>query len=170
MVVRLRAAQQEQALAVAVDALERGPQARVGAQVRGYVVAALRHPRAQHLLAHVLDLDALLARGGMVPASADSMAIMRLSRYSSSCSKQMYSTLAWPLWAMLRAIWSDIVVLPVPCAPPISISSPARMPPPRSAIQRREAQRDRLVLGDLAGADLLGEAGQHLDGATRLER
>ena len=59
------------------------------------------------------------------------MAISRLSRYSSSCSKQMYSTLAWPLWAMLRAIWSDIVVLPVPCAPPMSISSPARMPPPR---------------------------------------
>src|SRR5688500_8312260 len=58
------------------------------------------------------------------------MAISRDNRYSSSCSKQTYSTLAWPLCAMFRAIWSDIVVLPVPCAPPISSSSPARMPPP----------------------------------------
>ena len=31
---------------------------------------------------------------------------------------------------MLRPIWSDSVVLPVPWAPPMSISSPARMPPP----------------------------------------
>ena len=33
---------------------------------------------------------------------------------------------AWPPWAMLRAIWSAIVVLPVPWAPPMRISSPAR--------------------------------------------
>src|SRR5262245_28109596 len=62
--------------------------------------------------------------------SADSIAMIRLSRYSSSCSKQMYSTLAWPPSTMLRAIWTAIVVLPVPCAPPISSSSPARNPPP----------------------------------------
>src|SRR6478609_9196181 len=31
---------------------------------------------------------------------------------------------------MLRAIWTAIVVLPVPCAPPMSRSSPARSPPP----------------------------------------
>jgi hypothetical protein len=31
---------------------------------------------------------------------------------------------------MLRAIWSAIVVLPVPWAPPMSISSPARRPSP----------------------------------------
>ena len=31
---------------------------------------------------------------------------------------------------MLRAIWSAIVVLPCPWAPPISISSPGRSPPP----------------------------------------
>ncbi len=54
----------------------------------------------------------------------------RLSRYGSSCSKQMYSTFAWPPEAMLRAIWRAIVVLPVPWAPPIRSSSPARRPPP----------------------------------------
>src|SRR5262249_1041903 len=37
---------------------------------------------------------------------------------------------AWPPDATLRAIWSAIVVLPVPCAPPISSSSPARRPVP----------------------------------------
>src|SRR5215208_2826474 len=42
----------------------------------------------------------------------------------------MYRTLAWPPDATLRAIWSAIVVLPVPCAPPIRSSSPARRPPP----------------------------------------
>src|SRR6185503_6581552 len=31
---------------------------------------------------------------------------------------------------MLRAIWSAMVVLPAPWAPPISISSPGRSPPP----------------------------------------
>ena len=31
---------------------------------------------------------------------------------------------------MLRAIWSAIVVLPCPWAPPMSISSPGRRPPP----------------------------------------
>ena len=63
-------------------------------------------------------------------ASADSIAIRRLSRYCSSCSKQMYRTLAWPPDATLRAIWRAIVVLPVPWAPPISSSSPARRPVP----------------------------------------
>src|SRR6476620_10269748 len=42
----------------------------------------------------------------------------------------MYRTLAWPPEATLRAIWSAIVVLPVPWAPPISSSSPARRPRP----------------------------------------
>ena len=63
-------------------------------------------------------------------ASADSAAIRRLSRYSSSCSKQMYRTLACPPEATLRAIWRAIVVLPVPWAPPMSSSSPARRPAP----------------------------------------
>src|SRR5829696_5721055 len=42
----------------------------------------------------------------------------------------MYRTFAWPPDATLRAIWRAIVVLPVPWAPPMSISSPARRPPP----------------------------------------
>src|SRR5829696_8191861 len=42
----------------------------------------------------------------------------------------MYRTFAWPPDATLRAIWRAIVVLPVPCAPPMSRSSPARRPAP----------------------------------------
>src|SRR5262245_26932950 len=60
----------------------------------------------------------------------DSMAMSRLSMSASSCSKFTYSTYACPEAAMLRAIWRAIVVLPVPWAPPMSISSPGRSPPP----------------------------------------
>src|SRR3954454_21317571 len=42
----------------------------------------------------------------------------------------MYRTFAWPPDATLRAIWRAIVVLPVPCAPPMSSSSPVRRPVP----------------------------------------
>ncbi len=63
-------------------------------------------------------------------ASADSIEMRRFIRYASSCSKQMYRTLAWPPEAMLRAICRAIVVLPVPWAPPMSSSSPARRPVP----------------------------------------
>ena len=52
---RLRAAEQEQVLAVAGDAIERWAQARVGGQLGR--AAALRHPRPEDLLADVLDLD-----------------------------------------------------------------------------------------------------------------
>ena len=56
----LRAAQQEQVLAVARDPLERRAQARVVGQLGGAL--ALGQPRAQDLLADVLDLD----RAGLV--------------------------------------------------------------------------------------------------------
>ena len=56
----LAAAQQEQVLAVAGDAVERRAEPRVGGQLGG--AAAFGHPRAQDLLADVLDLD----RAGLV--------------------------------------------------------------------------------------------------------
>ena len=56
----LRAAEQEQVLAVAGDPVERRPQARVAGELRRS--AALGDPRPEDLLADVLDLD----RAGLV--------------------------------------------------------------------------------------------------------
>ena len=123
----LRAAHQEQVLPVARDPVHRRPQTRVVGHLG--VGLALGHPRPEDFLADVLDLDRARSCAGRC-ASADSIAISRLSRYCSSCSKQMYRTLAWPPDATLRAIWRAIVVLPVPWAPPISRSSPVRSPVP----------------------------------------
>ena len=75
----------------------------------------------------------------------------------------MYSTLAWPPDATLRAIWRAIVVLPVPWAPPMSSSSPARRPRADRLVERGEPERDRLVLGDVAGGDLVVEVDQHVE-------
>ena len=88
--------------------------------------SAIHVPRISLRTSWILIAPVLCGRW----ASADSIAISRLSRYCSSCSKQMYRTLAWPPDATLRAIWSAIVVLPVPWAPPMSSSSPVRRPLP----------------------------------------
>ncbi len=109
--------------------------------------SAIQVPRISLRTSWILIAPVLCGRW----ASADSIAISRLSRYCSSCSKQMYRTLAWPPDATLRAIWRAIVVLPVPCAPPIRSSSPARRPPPIVLSSGVKPERDRLVLGDLAG-------------------
>ena len=90
---RLRAAEEEQVLAVAGDAVERRPQARVV----GEVAAPRRRPpihvpRISLRTSWILIAPVFWGRC----ASADSSAISRLSRYCSSCSKQMYRTLAWP--------------------------------------------------------------------------
>jgi hypothetical protein len=81
----LRAAHQEQVLPVAGDPVERRAQARVVRQL--CAAAALGHPSPEDLLADVDDLDG----AGLVRQvrSADSIAISRLRRYGSSCSKQM---------------------------------------------------------------------------------
>jgi hypothetical protein len=81
----LRAAHQEQVLAVAGDAVERRAEARVVGSWRSG--CALGHPGAEDLLADVLDLD----RTGLVRQVRERrlQAMSRLSRYCSSCSKQM---------------------------------------------------------------------------------
>src|SRR3954447_638146 len=88
--------------------------------------SAIQVPRISLRTSWILIAPVLCGRC----ASADSAAMSRLSRYCSSCSKQMYRTLAWPPDATLRAICSAIVVLPVPWAPPMSASSPVRKPAP----------------------------------------
>ena len=68
---------------------------------------------------------------------------------------------------MLRAICRAIVVLPVPWAPPMSISSPGAQAAAEHLIERREAERHRLVLGELAGRDLRRDVDEHLDRRAR---
>ena len=87
---RLRAAQQVQVLPVARDAVQRRAQARIVRELA--LTATLGHPRPEDLLADSTILMAPVLCGRS--ASADSIAISRLSRYGSSCSKQMYRTLA----------------------------------------------------------------------------
>ena len=125
--------------------------------------SAIQVPRISLRTSWILIAPVLWGRW----ASADSIAISRLSRYCSSCSKQMYRTLAWPPEATLRAIWRAIVVLPVPCAPPISRSSPVRSPRADRLVERREPERDGLVLGDLAARDLVVEVDQHVQRRAR---
>ena len=99
-------------------------------------------------------------------ASADSIAISRLSRYGSSCSKQMYRTLAWPPDAMLRAIWRAIVVLPVPWAPPMRSSSPARRPPPMVLSSGVNPSGTGWYSATWPADDLLVEVDEDVEGGT----
>ena len=64
----------------------------------------------------------------------------------------------------MRAIWRAIVVLPVPWAPPIRKSSPGRMPSADRLVERREAQRDGLVVGQVAGRDPVVQVHQDVEG------
>ncbi len=70
---------------------------------------------------------------------------------------------------MLRAICTAIVVLPVPCAPPISSSSPCPHAAADGLVQWREAEWHGLVLVDRSLADLVGKGAQHFGRRSRLD-
>ena len=57
--------------------------------------------------------------------------------------------------------------MPVPWAPPMSSSSPVRRPVPMVLSSGREAERDRLVLADLSGGDLVVEVDEDVERRAR---
>ena len=147
---RLRAAHQEEVLAIAGDAVHRRPQARVVGHLG--VRLALRHPRPEDLLADILDLDRarLVGEVGerrlhrdqaveqvlLVVLEADVQDVRLAARGDVARHLEGHRGLA----GALRA------------ADEQQLSGP--QPRPDGLVERREPERDRLVLRDVPGVTL----------------
>ena len=160
----LRAAQEEQVLAVAGDAVERRAQARVVREL-GRVRCALGHPRAEDLLADVLDLDG----AGLVGQVRE----RRLHR--DEAVQQV----------LLIVLEADVEDVRLPARGDVArhLQGHRRLAGALGAadqqqlaraqaradrlVERREAERDGLVLGDLAAGDLVVEVDEHVERGTR---
>ena len=145
----LRPAQEEQVLAVAGDAVERRAQPRVVGELRR--AAALGHPRPEDLLADVLDLD----RAGLVrqvgqrrlhrdePVHEVGLVVLEAQvehvRLTARCDVARHLEGHRRLAGALGA--ADQHQLPGPQAGADRL------------VERGEAQRDRLVLGEVPGGD-----------------
>ncbi len=161
----LRPTQQVQVGSVAVDTLQRGAQAGVGAEVG--VLAAGRHPRAQDLLAHVDELDATAAAGHagqhgllrdetveqvlLVVLEADVEHAGEAAHDDVACHLQRHRGLAGALGA------ADEEHL-------TSADAAAD-----GLVQGRESEWHRLILGDVTLRHLAGQGRQHVCGAAGLD-
>ena len=160
----LRAAQQEQVLAVAGDPVERRAQARVVGELGA--AATFGHPRPEDLLADVLDLD----RAGLVRQVGE----RRLHR-----DEPVHAGTPRRARSRGRARWPGRRTRC--CGPSAGPSSSCRCPGRRrSAAARRHAgpvpmvlssgvkpERDGLVLGEVPGRDALVEVDQDIERRPR---
>ncbi len=160
---RLAAPEQEQVLAVPGDPVERWAQARVAGELG--CSPTLRHPGAEDLLAHVLDLDRARLLGQVCQRRLGSdQAVEQIELVMLETDVQDVGLATGRHVArhlerhrgLARALGAA------------DQQQLARTEPGADRlVQRREAEGDRLVLPDLAAGDLLVEVHQHLDRRTR---
>ena len=161
----LRAAQQVEVGPVAVDALERRAQAWVGAKVG--VLAAGRHPRAQDLLAHVDELHAAAAAGQagqhrlLGDDAVEQVLLVVLEADVEHAGKAAHHDVA----GHLHGHGGLAGALGAADEQHLAGSDAAA----DGLVQRREAERDRLVLRDVALGDLAGQGRKHLGAASGLD-
>ena len=157
---RLRAAQQEQVLAVARDAVERRAQARVVRQLRA--TGTLGHPRPEDLLADVDDLD----RAGLVRQVRE----RRLHR-DEAVEQVRLVVLEADVQDVGLAARRDVarhLEGHRGLAGALRATDEQQLAGAEAAadglVQRGEAERHGLVLADLAADDLLVEVDEHVEG------
>ena len=159
----LRAAHQEQVLAVAGDAVHRRSQARVVGHLG--VRLALGHPGPEDLLADVLDLD----RAGLVRQVGE----RRLHR-DEPVEQVLLVVLEADVQDVGLAAGRDVarhLEGHRRLAGALGAADEQQLAGAQAGadrlVERREAERDRLVLGDVAGRDLVVEVDQDIERRTR---
>ena len=160
---RLRAAHQEQVLAVARDAVHRRAQARVVGHLG--VGLALGHPGPEDLLADVLDLD----RAGLVGQVGE----RRLHR-DQPVEQVLLVVLEADVQDVGLAAGRDVarhLEGHRRLAGALGAADQQQLAGAQAGadrlVERREAERDRLVLGDLAGGDLVVEVDEDVERRAR---
>ena len=161
----LRAAHQEQVLAVARDAVHRRAQARVVGHLG--VGLALGHPGPEDLLADILDLD----RAGLVGKVRE----RRLHR-DEAVEQVLLVVLEADVEHVRLAAGRDVarhLEGHRRLAGALGATDEQQLAGAQAEadrlVERREAERDRLVLADLAGRDLVVEVDQDVERRARLQ-
>ena len=162
---RLRAAHQEEVLAVARDAVHRRAQARVVGHLG--VGLALGHPGPEDLLADVLDLD----RPGLVRQVGE-----RRFHRDQPVEQVLLVVLEADVEHVGLAAGGDVaghLERHRGLAGALGAADQEQLAGPQARadrlVERREPERDRLVLGHLAGRDLVVQVDQHVERRTRLQ-
>ena len=159
----LRAAHQEQVLAVARDPVDRRPEARVVGHLG--VRLALGHPRPEDLLADVLDLD----RAGLVRQVRE----RRLHR-DQPVEQVLLVVLEADVEDVRLAARRDVarhLEGHRRLAGALGAADQQQLAGPQARadrlVERGEAERDGLVLGDVAGGDLVVEVDEDVERRAR---